>query len=204
MCNKYLTINYKYLGVNINEHLDFNFTVDKHSDSAGRALSAIITKMIKNGGFPYKVYTMLYNACVTSIADYSGAVTGFDKYDSAMKLHLRAIRAFLGVPKNVCSVGLLSEVDLLLPQYRTNIHMIRQYHRLLCMDDSKLAKQIYLWDRALNENNIVKTWSTEVQYIFEQTNKLAIYSSNNIFILKSTVSDMTSSYKIKQQEHLTQ
>ena len=145
---------------------------------------------------------MLYNACVTSIADYSGAVTGFDKYDSAMKIHLRAIRAFLGVPKNVCSVGLLSEVDLLLPQYRTNICMIRQYHRMQCLDDSKLAKKIFVWDRALNENNIVKTWSTEVKSIFEQTNKLAVYAANNVFCLRSVVGDMTSSLKIKQQEYL--
>ena len=193
---------YKYLGVNINEHLDFKFTVDKHSDSAGRALSTIITKMIKNGGFPYKVYAMLYNACVTSIADYSGAVTGFDNFDSSMKLHLRAIRAFLGVPKNVCSAGLLSEVDLLLPQYRTNIQMIRQYHRIQCMDNSKLAKKIYLWDRELNENNGLKTWSTEVKLIFEKTNSLATFSSNNIFNLKATVNDMISSFKIKQQEYL--
>ena len=55
---------YKYLGVNINEFLDFNFTISMHSDSAGRALRSIITKMIKNGGFPYKVYSMLYDACV--------------------------------------------------------------------------------------------------------------------------------------------
>ena len=152
----------------MNEHLDFKFTVEKHSDSAGRALGAIITKMIKNSGFPYKVYSMLYNACVTSICDYSGPITGFDKYDSALKVHLRAIRAFLGVPKNVCSVGLLSEVDLLLPQYRTNIQMVRQFHRILCMDNSALTKQIYLWDRALNENKIVKTWSSEIKTICEQ------------------------------------
>ena len=38
---------YKYLGVNINEHLDFKFTVEKHAESAGRALGSIITKMIK-------------------------------------------------------------------------------------------------------------------------------------------------------------
>ena len=37
---------YKYLGVNIDEHLDYKFTVEKHSDSAGRALACIITKMI--------------------------------------------------------------------------------------------------------------------------------------------------------------
>ena len=195
---------YKYLGININEHLDFKFTVEKHSDSAGRALSAIITKMIKNSGFPYKVYAMLYSGCVTSIADYSGAVTGFDKYDSALKLHLRAIRAFLGVPKNVCSVGLLSEVDLLFPQYRTNIYMVRQYHRMLHMDNSKLTKQIYLWDRALNENNIVNTWSSEVKTIFDQSDKLEIFSSNTLFDLKSTVQDMTFSFKNKQKSYLIQ
>ena len=52
---------YKYLGTNINEFLDFKFTVEKHADAAGRALGAIITKMIKNGGFPYNVYSFLYN-----------------------------------------------------------------------------------------------------------------------------------------------
>ena len=172
---------YKYLGVNINEHIDFKFTVEKHSDSAGRALGAIVTKMIKNDGFPYKVYSMLYSACVTSIADYSGAVTGFDKYDSAMKLHSRAIRAFIGVPKNTCNVGLLSEVDLLLPQYRTNIQMVRQYHRILCMDNSMLTKQIYFWDRTLNDRNIIKTWSSEVKSIFDQCNILSIYTKIHLF-----------------------
>ena len=66
---------YKYLGVNINEYLDFQFTVEKHAEAAGRALGAIVTKMIKNGGFPYNVYSMLYNVCVTSVSDYSGPIT---------------------------------------------------------------------------------------------------------------------------------
>ena len=95
---------YKYLGTNIKEFLDFKFTVEKHADAAGRALGAIITKMIKNGGFPYNVYSLLYNTCVTSVSDYSGPVTGYQKYDSTLKIHLRAIRAFLGVPKNTCNV----------------------------------------------------------------------------------------------------
>ena len=42
---------YKYLGVNINEHLDFQFTVEKHAEAAGRALGAIVTKMIKKWRF---------------------------------------------------------------------------------------------------------------------------------------------------------
>ena len=51
---------YKYLGCTINEFLDFTFTTEVQADSAGRALSSIITKMIKNQGFPYNVYSILY------------------------------------------------------------------------------------------------------------------------------------------------
>ena len=40
---------YKYLGANIDEFLDYNFTAAAQADSAGRALSCSITKMI-NGG----------------------------------------------------------------------------------------------------------------------------------------------------------
>ena len=110
---------YKYLGSNINEHLSFKFTVEKHSQSAGRALSAIITKMIKNHGFPLNVYSLLLSACVNSVSDYSAAITGFDEYDSLTKVQLRAIRAFLGLPKNASNPAVLSEVDLLLPHFRT-------------------------------------------------------------------------------------
>ena len=61
----YCTV-YKYLGANINEFLDYNCTATCLAESAGRALSSVITKMIKNGGFPFNVYTVLYDACVTN------------------------------------------------------------------------------------------------------------------------------------------
>ena len=90
---------YKYLGCSIDENLDFEHTVDLLADSAGRALSSIITKMIKNGGFPYNVFCTLYQACVCSISDYGGEIFGFEEYNSAKKIHLRAARSFLGVNK---------------------------------------------------------------------------------------------------------
>ena len=175
----------------------------KHADSAGRALGSIVTKMIKNGGFPYNVYSLLYNACVTSVSDYSGPVTGFLQYDSTLKIHLRAIRAFLGVPKNTCNVGVLSEVDLLLPRYRTNIQMVRQYHRMTRMDDERLTKQIFLWDKALNDRNIVTTWSSETKSIFNDCNYSELFESNCSFNLKEVVSKMTEIFKTKQSEFLS-
>ena len=85
---------YKYLGANLNEFLDFNFTAGCLADSAGRALSSIITKMIKNGGFPYKVYSILYDSCVTSITDYSSEVIGYDQHPSTLAVQSRAILSF--------------------------------------------------------------------------------------------------------------
>ena len=90
---------YTYLGCSINENLNFNFTVSCLADSAGRALGSVITKMIKNGGFPFNVFCTLYDACVCSILEYGAEVFGYKQYDSAFKLHLRAARAFLGLPK---------------------------------------------------------------------------------------------------------
>jgi hypothetical protein len=90
---------YTYLGVSINEFLDYEFTCQVQADTAGRALSSIVTKMIKNGGFPFSVYTILYDACITSISDYGGEIIGYKQYDPSLNLHMRAIRAYIGVPK---------------------------------------------------------------------------------------------------------
>ena len=103
--------------------------------------------MIKNNGFPYNVFTLLYNACVNSIADYSGSFTGFKKVNSSLKLHVRAIHSFLGVPKNACISGTLSEVDLLTPHHRNKLQMIRHYHRLMKMSDTRSTKTVMLWDK---------------------------------------------------------
>ena len=58
-------------------------TAEAKAEAAGRALGSVITKMIKNGGFPYSVYSMLYDVCVTSIADYGGEVVGYNQYRAA-------------------------------------------------------------------------------------------------------------------------
>ena len=75
--------------------------------------------MIKNKGFPFSVYSILYQACVCSISQYGSEVFGYEQYDPTFKLHLRAARAFLGLPKNVTSFGLVSELDWLLPHFQS-------------------------------------------------------------------------------------
>ena len=134
----YCTI-YKYLGFSINENIDFSSSNKVLLDSAGRALSVIITKMIKNKGFPYNVYSILVDSCVNSICDYGGEVTGFSSYICKKQLFLRAARAFLGLPKSSPTAAISLEIDWLEPKFRTQLKMIRQYNRVMLMSDNRLT-----------------------------------------------------------------
>ena len=61
---------YKYLGITINQFLNFEHSSNAQAGPAHRALNGIVCKMIKNGGFNLKIYHMLYNSCVCSVMDY--------------------------------------------------------------------------------------------------------------------------------------
>ena len=193
---------YKYLGCYINEHLDYNYTSEMQSDSAGRALSSIITKLIKDKGFPFSVYSTLYQACVCSISQYGAEVYGFKQYDGAFKLHLRAARAFLGLPKNVASFGLVSELDWLLPHFQSQVKMIQHFSRIMCTPSNRLMYRIYAWDRNLNESQKINTWSSEVKSILNENGLNFVFENQQIFSSKKIVSELKLSMIKKQQEIL--
>ena len=191
---------YKYLGCYINEHIDFDYTSKMQSDSAGRALSSIVTKMIKNKGFPFSIYSILYQSCVCSISQYGGEIFGYEKYDSSFKLHLRAARAFLGLPKNVASFGLISELDWLLPHFQSQLKMIQYFNRIMCTPSNRLLYKIYVWDRNLNESNQINTWSSEVKSILNQHNLTYIFENQQIFSIKDIIYKLKTSMREKQQD----
>ena len=192
---------YKYLGCSIDEFVDFEFTVRQLTDSAGRALGSIITKMIKNGGFPLSVFSTLYQACVCSIADYGGEVFGYNLFDSALKIHLRAARAFLGLAKTAPIPGILSEFNHILPQTRNNLKMVRQYHRILKMSSNRLTRRVFNWDKNLNDT-VQATWCSEVQNIFSANGMEDVFQSGTVFDLKSTIEKLKASMLKAQQVSL--
>ena len=193
---------YKYLGTTINQYLNFEVTAEAQCDSAGRALSAIIKKMIKDSGFPYNVYSNLIDSCVNSITDYGGSVIGFDQHEGPLKIHSRAARAFLGIPKNGVKCAILSEIDWLLPKYRTRLRMVRQFHRMSRMTDDRLTKKVLKWDKKLNNAEIVQTWYSEVKQILFDCNFQNIYENNCLFPLKPTIKAMQTTLKSKQNNEL--
>ena len=127
---------------------------------------------------------------------------GFGQYEGPLKIYLRAARAFLGVPKNATKNAIISEIDWLIPKYRTRIRMIRQLHRMLKMKNDRLTKKVFLWDRKLNNSGAVNTWYSEIKQICNDCSFQYIYEIDAIFPLKATIVSMTNTFKLKQNDEI--
>ena len=192
---------YKYLGTTINEFLNFNKTAEFQAEAAGRALGALITKTIKNGGLPYKIYSMLFECTVNSVSDYGSEAWGFVSRDAVDKIHLRAARSFLGLPKHATSVGVMAEINWLTPVCRAHVNMVRHYFRLQKMENGRLAKLIFNWDLQFSEHNNLDTWATEIKTIFETNNLLHFFQTQNTCSI-SAISNLKESLFLKQTVEL--
>ena len=80
--------------------------------------------------------------------------------------------------------------------------MIQQYNRILKMDDGRLTKKVYKWDRSLNDLNVVSSWTNEVKAIFYLCGLNAIFDNNIPFPLKLTVDTIKSKFISDQLEYL--
>ena len=58
------TDKYKYLGIYFSEFLSFEENAEILSESAGKALGVIVSKLKRNNFMGYYTYTKLYMICV--------------------------------------------------------------------------------------------------------------------------------------------
>ena len=74
-----ITSQYKYLGIVLDEFLDYNVTADVLADAAGRALGAVIgkTKQFRDLGF--NTFSKLVNSGVTPVLNYGSEILGLYK-----------------------------------------------------------------------------------------------------------------------------
>ena len=70
---------------------------------------------------------------------------------------------------------MLAEISWPGPVYRAQIRMIRQYFRIPKMEDDRLTKQVYFWDKYVSEQQNVQTWSSEVRNVLYDHNQGHIF-----------------------------
>ena len=73
---------------------------------------------------------------------------------------------------------------------------------MICMDNNRVTKKVFEWDKSLNEANIVKTWYSEVKEVFASAGLDLTTLQNMPFNLKSIIETLTSSFKSHQKVQL--
>ena len=157
---------YKYLGCVFNETLDFTLTCQMLSESAGRALGAVISKMVHNPYLYASTFKKLYDTHVIPIIDYCSGVWGFKVYENCEKLQNKAIRFFLGVHRFTSNVVIHGDTAWLNPHIRRKLNMLKLWNRILSLNDDRLTKIVLMYDINCHK----KSWSYEVKQILIECN----------------------------------
>ena len=70
------------------------------------------------------------------------------------------------------------------------------------MNNERLTKKVYLWDRSLNNVNGISSWSSEVKNIFYNCGLNAIFDNNTAFPLKRIIQTIKEKFIQEQVEYL--
>ncbi len=167
---------YKYLGVTLNEFLDYDVIAKVLADSGNRALGAIINKYKSLSGLGYHTYTKMYHSGVTPILDYSCEIWGHKDFSIINSVQHKAMRVFLGLHRFAPIPAMNGDMCWTSSNVRRKIAICRYWNRLLNMDNSRLSKIVFLWDYNMNKKY---NWSAYVKCIFEEISMIDLYQSKS-------------------------
>jgi len=164
---------YKYLGIIINEYLNYEITATTLAGAAGRALGGIISKFksFKNVGF--QTFSKLYHSGVVPVMDYCAGVWGYEKLSSCSNTQNRALRYFLGVHQKAPILALEGDTGWVTTDVRRQTEMLRLWNRLIYMDDSRLTKKVFLYDYDQCKDN----WCFEMKLLFDKVEQLDVFNN---------------------------
>ena len=108
---------YRYLGLVLNEFLDYQKTATEVAKAATRALGAVIAKCKAHGDVPYTCFSQLFDTLVQPIIDYAAAVWGHRSFSCINAVQHRACRFFLKVGRHTPNTAVTGEMAWRLPQH---------------------------------------------------------------------------------------
>ena len=169
--------NYKYLGVIMQENLDYSVCINTLCNAAKRALGKIIykSKTLKCLGF--HTYSKLYNSMVAPIMDYGSEIWGYSSPKDANKVHLMAQRYFMGVHRFAPVAAVAGDMGWTSVKDRWTLNMTRFYNRLINTNPDRLLYKIFLFNKLHMEDN---NWCSHIHGILENIDMDHLYDSGEI------------------------
>ena len=142
-----LVNSYKYLGLELNENLNYSYGAQILSDAGSRALGALTFKYIKTQGLHFDTYTKLYNSTVTPVVDYFAAVWASKTYACCENVQHKAIRTFLGTGKKSPLPAIDGDMGWTPVHIRQQKEIVRYFIRLCKLPDERLEKIVFNWNQ---------------------------------------------------------
>ena len=189
---------YKYLGIVLDEYLDYSVTTKTLANAANRALGAIINKFKKINGLGYYTYTRMFHSGVCPILDYCSETWGFKDFASINSVQNKAIRIFLGVHRFAPIAAITGDFGWTHSMIRRQIAMLRMWNRIVQMGDGRLPKIILKWDISLDGQN----WSFDLKKILGDVQQSHVFENLSPVNLVMSWSLLHEKYCIKWKEDL--
>jgi hypothetical protein len=172
------TTQYKYLGIVLDEHLDYTITAKTLADASSRALGSLISKHYSCKGLYHSTYWKIYEATVVPVFNYGAGVWGTKRYDVCDNVQNRAIRTFLGVGKRTPLPVLYGDTGCTPVYIRHKLEVLSLWFRLCRLPRDRLTRRIFEWDyqQACAGHN---SWCKDVLQIMTSTDMEHLFWSQN-------------------------
>ena len=168
---------YKYLGVIFDEHLTFTDNAATLADSAVRALGEIRHKLKNLKECGYNSFDNLFKTCVLSIADYSAGIWGTKIFPKNEQVQYRAARYFMGVHRFAPIEALLGDMGWSTSKTRHNCLILRYWNRLCKLDESRITRLVFDWDRRYAHRR--GTWTYHIRHLLNSIDCVELFDSHS-------------------------
>lgn len=182
---------YKYLGIVLNEFLDFKCTAKVLASAAGRALGKLWNVYKGFNGLNYKSYTKLYETYVDPILLYCSSVWGANEISYCNSIQNRAIRWYLGVHKFTPNLAIMGDIGWKSSKIKRQKCIIRLWNRIINMDDNRLPKLIFEWDYKCG----YQSWTYCVKNMLSDIGFDYLYFTKDLLDCKVIEDSLFNSYK---------
>ena len=172
---------YRYLGVHLNEHLDFAVTAEILAKAGGRALGAVISKIHSYKDVGYNTYSQLFNSCVVPVLDYCSGVWSFKYNEKSDMIQNRAIRYFMGVHRFAPILAITGDMGWIVSSDRHCVNILRFWNRLVNMQESRITRKVFEYDYGFSGD---KNWCSYVKVILGKVDLLAHFHDKTPVNLK--------------------
>ncbi|CAG2232913.1 unnamed protein product [Mytilus edulis] len=191
---------YRYLGLTLSEHIDYNVSVSELVSAGSRSLGSLISKFFNMGNMDYDIFTKIYENTVIPVLDYASGVWGAKQYDNIERLHYRAIRTFLGVGKTTPIPAILADMGWHPVFIHNQCNVVRLWCRLMNMPGHRICRKVFVWDRDMSRR-YRNTWFNSAKTLLDRCNLSHLTENDSAistrFILDSVKSKLVADFKDK-------